>query len=143
MSRELLLGRDFESAWLAARPPSLKLKGMALLVSWIAVAIGLWLADKLLPNFTITGDWKSYAIVAALLGVLHFCWAGSSTWCWGLVTLGLGFLFGFITRLIVSAIVLLIADKLSKRLTIGGFVPALIASVIVALTGSAADLLLR
>ena len=116
---------------------------MALLVSWIAVAIGLWLADKLLPNFTITGDWKSYAVVAALLGVLQFLLGWLIYVVLGIVTLGLGFLFGFITRLIVSAIVLLIADKPSKRLTIGGFVPALIASVIVALTGSAADLLLR
>jgi putative membrane protein len=121
----------------------LKLRRMALLVSWIAVAFGLWLADKLLPKFTITGDWKSYAIVAALLGVLQFLLGWLLYVVLGIATLGLGFLFGFITRLVVSAIVLLIADKLSRRLTIDGFVTALLASVVVSLTGSVADFLLR
>ena len=61
----------------------------------------------------------------------------------GIATLGLGFLFSFITRLVVTAIVLLIADKLSKRLTIRGFMPALFASIIVAVTGSAVDFVLH
>jgi putative membrane protein len=116
---------------------------MALLVSWITVAIGLWLADKLLSGFEIAGDWKSYAVVAALLGVLQFLLGWLIYVVLGIATLGLGFLFSFVTRLVVTAIVLLIADKLSKRLTIRGFMPALLASVIVALTGSAVDFLLH
>jgi uncharacterized membrane protein YvlD (DUF360 family) len=105
--------------------------------------VGLWIADKVLTDFTITGDWKSYAVVAALLGVLQFLLGWLIYVVLGIVTLGLGFLLGFITRLVVSAIVLLIADKLSRRLTIGGFMPALFASIIVALMGSVADLVLR
>lgn len=116
---------------------------MALLVSWIAVALGLWLADKVLPDFEITGDWKSYALVAALLGVLQFFLGWLIYVVLGIATLGLGFLFSFLTRLIVTAIVLLIADKLSRRLTIRGFIPALLAAVIVALTGSVVDFVLR
>jgi putative membrane protein len=116
---------------------------MALLVSWIAVALGLWLADKVLPNFEITGDWKSYALVAALLGVLQFFLGWLFYVVLGIATLGLGFLFSFVTRLIVTAIVLLIADKLSRRLTIRGFMPALLAAVIIALTGSVGDFVLR
>ena len=116
---------------------------MALLVSWITVAIGLWLADKLLSGFEIAGDWKSYAVVAALLGVLQFLLGWLFYVVLGIATLGLGFLFSFVTRLVVTAIVLLIADKLSTRLTIRGFTPALFASIIVAVTGSAVDFLLH
>ncbi|HKY34306.1 MAG TPA: hypothetical protein VJN18_00070 [Polyangiaceae bacterium] len=61
----------------------------------------------------------------------------------GVTTLGLGFVFSFVTRLVVSAIVLLIADKLSCRLPVRGFVPALLAASIIALTGSVGDLVLR
>jgi putative membrane protein len=116
---------------------------MALLVSWIAVAVGLWLADKVLPDFEITGDWKSYALVAALLGILQFLLGWLIYVVLGIATLGLGFLFSFVTRLIVTAIVLLIVDKLSRRLTIRGFMPALLAAVIIALTGSVVDFVLR
>jgi uncharacterized membrane protein YvlD (DUF360 family) len=116
---------------------------MALLVSWVVVAFALWLANRLVSGFEIAGDWKSFAIVAALLGVLQFLLGWLIYVVLGVLTLGLGFLFGFVTRLVVTALVLLLADKLSRRLTIGGFVPALLASIIVALTGSVADLVLR
>lgn len=116
---------------------------MALLISWVTVAVGLWLADKLLSGFEITGDWKSYALVAALLGVLQFFLSWLIFVVLGVATLGLGFVFSFLTRLIVSAIVLLIADKLSSRLSIRGFLPAFLGAVIIALTGSAADFMLR
>jgi len=112
---------------------------MALFVSWITVALGLWIADRLLSDFEINGDWKSYAVVAALLGILQFLLGWLIYVVLGVATLGLGFLFSFLTRLVVSAIVLLIADKLSRRLTIRGFVPALVAAVIIALTNSVAD----
>lgn len=116
---------------------------MALLLSWITVAVGLWLADKLLPDFEITGGWKSYALVAALLGILQFLLGWLIYVVLGIATLGLGFLFSFVTRLIASAIVLLIADKLSRRLTIRGFIPALFTAVIIAVTGSVVDFALR
>jgi putative membrane protein len=116
---------------------------MALLISWITVAIGLWIADKLLTDFEIAGGWKSYAVVAALLGVLQFLLGWLIYVVLGIATLGLGFLFSFVTRLIASAVVLLIADKLSRRLTIRGFVPALLASLILAITGSVVDFVLR
>ena len=116
---------------------------MALLVSWITVGLGLWLADKVLPDFEISGDWKSYALVAALLGVLQFLLGWLIYVVLGIATLGLGFLFSFLTRLVVTAIVLLIVDKLSRRLTVRGFVPAFLAAVIIALTGSLVDFVLR
>jgi uncharacterized membrane protein YvlD (DUF360 family) len=100
-------------------------------------------ADKVLDGFRVEGDWKSYALIAALLGVLQFLLGWLIFVVLGIVTLGLGFLFSFVTRLVVSAIVLLIADRLSSRLVVRGFVPALLAAVIISLTGSAVDLVLR
>jgi len=116
---------------------------MVLLISWLTVAAGLWLADKLIPNFEVTGDWKSYMLLAAILGVLEFLLGWLLFVILGVVSLGLGFLFAFVTRLIVSAIVLRIADLLSTRLTIRGFVPALLGAVVLALTSGAADMLQR
>jgi putative membrane protein len=116
---------------------------MALLVSWLSVALGLWLSQKVVPNFRLEGDWKSYVLIAALLGVLQFLLGWLIYVLLGIATLGLGFLFGFLTRLAASAVVLLIADKLSRRLSIGGFLPAFLAAVVLALTGSAADFVLR
>jgi putative membrane protein len=116
---------------------------MALLLSWVTVALGLWVADRLLGGFEVSGDWKSYALVAALLGVLQFLLGWLIYVVLGIATLGLGFLLSFVTRLIVSAVILLIADKLSRRLSIRGFVPALLAAIIISLTGSVVDLVLH
>lgn len=116
---------------------------MALLISWLTVAVGLWIADKLLSGFDIAGDWKSYALVAALLGVLQFLLGWLIYVVLGVATLGLGFLFSFVTRLVASAIVLLIVDKLSRRMTVRGFVPALLAAIIISLTSSLVDFVLR
>jgi putative membrane protein len=61
----------------------------------------------------------------------------------GIASLGLGFLFAFITRLVVSAVVLKIADSMSDRLTIRGFVPAVLGALVLALTSSVADFVLH
>ncbi len=116
---------------------------MALIISWITVAFGLWLASKLIPDFDVTGDWKSYAVVAAVFGVLEFLLGWLLFGILGVVTLGIGFLFAFITRLVVSAIVLKLADAMSDRLTIRGFLPAVLGALVLALTSSVADFVLR
>lgn len=112
---------------------------MGLLITWVAVAFGLWLADKLVPNFELRGDWKSFVLIAAVVGVLNFLLGWLFYVILGIATLGLGFLFGFVTRLVVSAIVLKIADALSERFTIRGFVPALWGALLLALTSGLSD----
>jgi putative membrane protein len=116
---------------------------MGLIISWVTVAIGLWLSSKLIPDFEVTGDWKSYALVAAVFGVLQFVLGWLLFAVLGVVSLGLGFLFAFVTRLVVSAIVLKIADAVSDRLNIRGFLPAVLGAIVLALTGSVADFVLR
>jgi putative membrane protein len=116
---------------------------MGLLLSWLTVAVGLWLADKLIADFEVTGDWKSYLLLSALLGIIDFLIGWLLFLVLGVVSLGLGFLLGFVTRLFVTAIVLRLVDLLSSRLTIRGFTPALLGAVILSLTSGAVGLLLR
>jgi len=80
---------------------------------------------------------------AALVGFLE--WAAG----WlvpGVVVvgaLGIGLLFLFITRLVVSAIILKIADSISENIRIASFGVALLAALIMSLVGTVAEALLR
>ena len=112
---------------------------VAILVNWAILALGLFLAAALLPGMRIRGGASGHLVVAALYGLLM---AGLG-WCLfgaiGFATLGLGFLFSFVTRLVVGAILLIATDKLSERLWLRGFGSAFIAATIVALVGLVGD----
>jgi putative membrane protein len=116
---------------------------MGLLISWVTLALGLFIADKLIPNFELRGDWKSFALIAAVLGVLHFLIGWLIFVVLAIATLGLGLLFSFVTKLVVTAIVLKIVDALSRRLTIRGFLPAFLAALVLAATSGVVDWLRR
>jgi uncharacterized membrane protein YvlD (DUF360 family) len=107
----------------------------SLLIAWATAALGLWLSAKLLNGVRLAslGDavWAG-----ALLGILQWVLAVPLWAVLGLGTLGLAFVFFFITRWIVAAIVILITAKLSSRLEVDGFWNALFTAFIVALTGS-------
>lgn len=116
---------------------------MGLFVSWALVAVGLWIADKLVSDFEIAGDWKSYVLVAAVVGVINFFLGWLIYGILGIASLGLGFLFSTVTRVVTSAIVLKIADAMSSRFTIKGFLPALFAAIVLAVTSGLGDFLLN
>ncbi len=112
---------------------------MGLIISWLTLAGALWVAERLLVDFELRGGFGSYMLIAAVFGVINFCVGWLLFVVIGVASLGLGFIFAFVTRLIVTAIVLKVVDALSTRLTIRGFSTALIAAVIMAVVGSAAD----
>lgn len=116
---------------------------MGILISWITIAFGLWVADKVLDGLEIKGGVVSYLIVAAVFGTLSFLLGWLIYGILGIVTLGLGFLLSFITRVIVAAILLKVADVISSRLRITSFKVAVIAAVIMSLINSLGDLLMR
>jgi len=58
------------------------------------------------------------------------------------LTLGIAYLLAFITRIIVSAIVLMIVDKFTRHLTIDGFRWALLGAIMMSLIGTLAQWLL-
>lgn len=107
----------------------------AILVTWAAATLGLWLASLMLNGVKVAsfGD----AIWAgALLGFLQWLLSGPLFVLLGISTLGIGFLLWFVTRWVVAAIVVLITAKLSSRLSIAGFFNALLTAFIVAAAGS-------
>jgi uncharacterized membrane protein YvlD (DUF360 family) len=108
---------------------------MQLLIAWIAAALGLWLAAQLLRGVRL-GSFADALWAGALLGVLQWALSGPLFVLLGIGTLGLGFLFWFLTRWVVAAIVVLLASRLSSRFEVVGFFNALVTSFIVAVTGS-------
>ena len=111
-----------------------------ILLSWATATLGLWLASNMLSGVRLNsfGD----AIWAgALLGFLQWVLYFPIFFVLGVGTLGLAFVLFFITRWIVSALVIQLTASLSSRLEVRGFFNALLTSFIVAATGSVVDLL--
>ena len=107
-------------------------------LSWIVLSISFWLTARVLPGFELKGCVSS-VIVAALFGVLHWFLGWFLFVVIGFGTLGLGFLLAFITRWIVTAIVLKLTDALSKSLTIRSFGTAVLAAMLMSLFGTLAE----
>lgn len=117
---------------------------MPLLLSWLFAAVGFLLAARLLqPSFKLSGGFGSALVVAAVFGILNALIGWLLFVVIGVVTLGIGFLLGFITRLVVNAIVLKLTDALTDRLQIRGFGSALAGAAIISVVGAIGDLLVR
>lgn len=116
---------------------------MGIILSWLTISLGLWVADKVLADFRIEGGASSYLLVGAVVGVLHFLLGWLLFGVLAIATLGIGYLLSFITRLVVTAIILKLADALSSRFTIRGFLPALWASALMALVSMGVDRIVR
>ena len=116
---------------------------MGIILSWLTISLGLWVADKVLADFRIEGGASSYLLVGAVVGVLHFLLGWLLFGVLAIATLGIGYLLSFITRLVVTAIILKLADALSSRFTIRDFLPALWASALMALVSMGVDWIVR
>ena len=109
---------------------------MGLLLAWLTVTLGLWVSHQLIRNFRIEGGIGSFLLLGAVVGILHFFLGWLLFVILGLATLGIGFLLAFLTKLIVTAIVLKFADGLSTRFKIHGFLPAFWAACLMSLVSS-------
>lgn len=111
-----------------------------ILLSWLTAALGLWLASNMLSGVRLQslGDavWAG-----ALLGFLQWLLYWPIFFVMGVGTLGLSVIFFFITRWVISALVILLTSSFSSRLEVKGFFNALLTAFIVAATGSVVDLL--
>ena len=114
---------------------------MHVVATWAIYAAAFYLASLLLPGFKVKG--VSGAIVAsALFGLLNFVLGTLLYLAIGVVTLGVGFVLGFLTRWIVTALMLKLADALTERLEIRSFGTAFIAGLVISLLGSVGEMLL-
>ncbi len=113
---------------------------MSLFVSWAALTISMFFASKLLKGMTIEGGVGSHLGVAALYGVLMFLFGFVLQFVLGVASMGILFLlWSSLGRLIAGTILLVVADKLSKKLTIDGFGTAFAAAFITAVFSAGAQ----
>src|SRR5882672_6377487 len=114
---------------------------MHLLAAWVTLAFGLWIISALVPGFRVKG-FQGALIGGAVFGVLHFFIGWLLFVMIGVGTLFIGFVFAFITRWIVTAIVLKITDAFSDNIEIDTFGTALIASALLSVLSSVRDFLI-
>ncbi|MGI5861197.1 MAG: phage holin family protein [Myxococcales bacterium] len=115
---------------------------MGILISWLILAIAVWVAAAIVPGVSVKGVWGAI-VVAAIFGIVNWLIGWVFFFVIGIVTLGLGFLLAFVTRWIVDAIVLKLTDWLTDRLTIRGFGPALLAALVMSALGTFGEWLVR
>lgn len=115
---------------------------MSVLLSWLVLSFAVWLTDAILPGFHVRSA-KSAVIVAAVYGILNFLLGWLLFALFTIATLGLAWLFAFVTRWIINAILLVITDKLTDHLTIDGFGWALGGALMMSAIGTAGEWLVR
>lgn len=111
---------------------------MTLLLSWLILSVSVWLTALLLPGFHVR-SFSTAILVAALIGVLNFFLGWLLFTVFTIATLGLAWLLAFITRWIIDAIILKLADRLTDGLTIDGFRWALAGAFVMSLIGTVAQ----
>ena len=102
---------------------------IAQLLSWLIAAVAVYLTALILPGFKVTG-FGGAAWVALWLGVVQWLLGWLLFGLIGIATLGLGFLLAFITRWIVTAILLKLVDAMSSSLHIRSFGTAVLGAML-------------
>jgi len=115
---------------------------MGLIVSWLITSLAVWVAAAVLPGFQLKNG-KSALLVAAIFGLLNVLLAKLFLFVLSIVTLGLAWLFAFITRWIINAVLLVITDKLTDHLKIEGFGTALLGALLISVVSYLTDLVVR
>jgi len=98
------------------------------LISWLASAAVLILASRVISGFMIT-DFKAALITALVIGIIN----GVVLPILKLLTFPINFLTLGLFSFVISAVGLLIAAAVVPGFTIVGFIPALLAAVVIAI----------
>jgi len=114
----------------------------SMLISWLALSLMVWLTAAIVPGFKVKGVGGAL-FTGFLFGLLNYVLGWFFFVLIGIGTLGLGFIFAFITRWVVDAIVLKITDAFTDKLTIKSFGVALIAALVMAALGTLVEYLLH
>ena len=114
---------------------------MNLLLSWLILAVSVWLAAALLPGVKLKSFFSAFW-VAAVFGLLNLLLGWLFFTLFTIATLGVAFLLAFITRWIIDAILLYITAAATDALEIDGFKWALIASLVMSVMGTLGQWLL-
>jgi putative membrane protein len=114
---------------------------MTFLLSWLILSVAVYLTAALLPGITVRSFggaiWAAalYGVLNALLGWLFFA-------VFAIATLGLAWLFAFLTRWVINAILLLLTSKLTDALEVRSFGTALVGALVMSVIGTLGQWLL-
>lgn len=112
-----------------------------ILITWAALTAAMWVAAGLLPAMHIKGGLASHVLVSAGFGLVMLLTGWFFHLGLGVLSMGLSFVFAFVARVVVGAIVLKIVDAFSDRLRVEGLGTALLASLVIGVVGSGVELL--
>jgi putative membrane protein len=115
---------------------------MGLILSWLILSLAVWVTSAVLPGFHVKSP-TSALLVAAIFGVLNFLLGWLLFAIFTVATLGLAWLLAFITRWIITAILLVITDKLTDHLKIDSFGWALGGALVMSLVGTLGEWIVR
>jgi putative membrane protein len=116
---------------------------MGILLSWLVLSVAVWVAALVVPGFQVKGGVTGTILVAALFGVLHWLLGKLLFGLLVVGTLGLAYLLAFVTRWVVTAVVLKLTDALTDRLSIKSWGTALIAGAVMSFLGTLGEALIR
>src|SRR5687768_15680994 len=115
---------------------------MGILLSWLVLSLAIYLTAVILPGFEVRG-FGGAIVVAAIFGLLNWLLGWLIFVVLGLATLGIGFILAFLTRWLVTAILLKVTDAFSKSLHIRSFGTAFLGALLMSLFGTIGEYLVR
>jgi uncharacterized membrane protein YvlD (DUF360 family) len=80
----------------------------------------VWAAGAILPGIKVKSFWDA-VVVSIVFGIINFFFGWLLFTVIGIATIGLGFIFWFLTRLVVSALLLMVTNALTDRLEVKSF----------------------
>ena len=89
--------------------------------------LGLWLADRIIPEVEFTGDIKYLLLAGLAIGILNFFLKPALK----LITLPLRLLTFGLFGVVIDMLIILLVDVVFPELTIVGFLPLLWTSLII------------
>jgi putative membrane protein len=112
-----------------------------ILAEWLVLSFIVWITAEVVPGITIKGRLGVLG-VAAVLGLLQWAIGWLLFSVIAVLTLGLGILLAFVTRWLVMAVLLKIADGILDSLHIKDGATVLMAAAVMSLLGTLAEHLL-
>jgi putative membrane protein len=113
-----------------------------MLRTWLIHSLALWVTAQFLPGFSVKGFWGALK-VSVLFGLMNLLLGRLIYVVVGLASLGIGFVFDFVTRTLVNAVLLKVTDALSESLEVKGFTPAILGALAISAIGTVAETVLH
>jgi len=114
-----------------------------ILISWAVVTLSLWAAAEFLDGMEIKGGFVGHLLTAGIFGLLNVLVGWVLYLMIGVASLGIGFIFAFVTRLVVTAILLKATAAFSSKLKVRSFGTALIAACIMSVVSGVTEWVLH